>query len=71
METVNVVKFPKLGLEFTINNVAFRIFGIPVYWYGIIIAAGFFLAVVLGLRNSEKFGIKSDDAIDLVLWVHP
>jgi len=54
METVNVVKFPKLGLEFTINNVAFRIFGIPVYWYGIIIAAGFFLAVVLGLRNSEK-----------------
>jgi len=71
METVNVVKFPKLGLEFTINNVAFRIFGIPVYWYGIIIAAGFFLAVVLGLRNSEKFGIKSDDAIDLVLWGAP
>jgi len=34
METVNVVKFPKLGLEFTINNVAFRIFGIPVYGMG-------------------------------------
>ncbi|HOM01209.1 MAG TPA: prolipoprotein diacylglyceryl transferase [Acetivibrio sp.] len=71
MDTVNVVKFPKLGLEFTIDRVAFYIFGMPVYWYGIIIAIGFFLAVVLGLRNSEKFGIKSDDAIDLVFWGAP
>ncbi|HHV29591.1 MAG TPA: prolipoprotein diacylglyceryl transferase [Clostridium sp.] len=71
MNTVNIVKFPKLGWEFVIDRVAFNIFGIPVYWYGIIIALAFFLAVVLGLRNSEKFGIKSDDTIDLVLWAAP
>lgn len=71
MGDVSVVKFPKLGLEFTIDKVAFSIFGIPVFWYGIIISIGFFLAVVLGMKNSKRFGINPDDIIDLVLWAAP
>ena len=42
---VHVVSFPGLGLEFTLNRVAFEILGRPVYWYGIIIACGLLLAV--------------------------
>ena len=65
------IEFPKLGIRIPIDREAFKIFGLPVYWYGIIISAGFFLAVVLGMRNSEKAGIKQDDIIDLVLFAAP
>ena len=45
----HVVTFPGLGLEFTLNRVAFTIPIIdrPVYWYGIIIVSGLLLAVYL------------------------
>ena len=34
----NLVQFPGLGLEFTINRVAFSIGSIHIYWYGVCIA---------------------------------
>ena len=37
---INVVTFPGLGLEFTLDRVAFHLFGRPIFWYGIIIAPG-------------------------------
>ena len=36
----NHVEFPGLGLSFTLDRVAFTVFGMPVYWYGILIAGG-------------------------------
>ena len=30
------VAFPGLGLEFHLNRVAFELFGLPIYWYGVI-----------------------------------
>jgi phosphatidylglycerol:prolipoprotein diacylglycerol transferase len=66
------VSFPGLNdLSFTINNIAFSIFGINIYWYGIIIASGFLLAVFLGMRTAEKYGINPDDVIDMVLIAAP
>ena len=44
---MGTVTFPGLGLEFHLNRVAFHIGSWPVYWYGIIIAAGFLLAFFL------------------------
>ena len=39
-----VIGFPALGLEFTLDRVAFNAFGLKdIYWYGIIIACGFAL----------------------------
>ena len=40
------VQFPGLGLEFTLDRVAFTVFGMPIYWYGILIALGLILAVL-------------------------
>ena len=34
----NLVQFPGLGLQFTINRVAFSIGGVNIYWYGVCIA---------------------------------
>jgi phosphatidylglycerol:prolipoprotein diacylglycerol transferase len=69
---MSTIGFPRLGdINFHINRVAFDLFGFSVHWYGIIIAAGFLLAVVLGMRVSKKLGIDPDNIIDLVLFAAP
>lgn len=65
------ISFPELGLSFTIDKQAFSIFGWPVYWYAILISIGFLLGIFLAYRNAGKFGIKSSDIIDLVLFLLP
>lgn len=67
----NTVFFPGLGLEFELNRVAFSIFGHNIYWYGIIIAAGFLLAVAFGLWKLSEFGLKEDDVVDAIFVVVP
>ena len=61
------VTFPGLGLEFDINAVAFRIGGYDIYWYGILIALGAFIGVVLAAKNADRFGIIEDKMYDVVL----
>ena len=70
---MGTVSFPGLGLEFELTREAFRVPGIdwPVYWYGIIIAAGFLLAVLYCSRRAHEFGIKPDDIIDMLFFAVP
>ena len=68
---MGTVTFPGLGLEFTLNRVAFHVGSWPIYWYGIIIAAGFLLAVVYCSRTADRFGIKQDDILDMLLFAVP
>lgn len=68
----SVVSFPGLGLNFELNRVAFTLFGSHnVYWYGIIIAVGFLLAVVYCYRNAYRFGIVNESLIDLLFFAVP
>lgn len=67
----NTVFFPGLGLEFELNRVAFTIFGHNIYWYGIIIAAGFLLAVAFGLWKCPEFGMDPDTITDAIFVVVP
>ena len=55
------------GLEFEFDNVAFRIGEFSVYWYGIIIAVGFLLALLYGYRNAVRYNIDRDRMIDVVI----
>lgn len=67
---VQVISFPGLGIEeIAFNRVAFTIFGLPVYWYGVIIAVGFLLAITYILRRCPEFGLDSDKALDVLLGV--
>ncbi|NLY20948.1 MAG: prolipoprotein diacylglyceryl transferase [Tissierellia bacterium] len=51
---------------------AFTLFGIDIQWYGILIATGAFLAIVLGIKQTKTtVGITEDDFIDSVLWILP
>ncbi len=70
---IKTVSFPGLGLEFTLNRVAFTIpfFDRPVYWYGVIITCGLILAVYLCSRWGKRFGITEDNIIDMMLFAVP
>ena len=68
---MNTVSFPGLGLEFHLERVAFTILGHPIYWYGIIIACGFLLAVLYCWKRAPEFGIVQDDIIDLLIFAVP
>ena len=65
------ITFPNLGIEIDPNPVAFTVFGKDIYWYGIIIAAGFLLAVFYMLARAKDFGITQDDVLDMILWAVP
>ena len=63
----NLVQFPGLGLEFTINRVAFSIGEIHIYWYGVCIAVGLCLALVFAFRHCQEFGVDPDAMVDVIL----
>ncbi len=65
------VVFPGLGFQVNVKDIAFRIFGWPIHWYGIIIAVGFLLAVVFCGLRSERYGIKQDDIVDMLIYAVP
>lgn len=65
------ISFPNLGITVDPDPVAFTIFGKDIYWYGIIIAAGFLLAVLYMMLRAKEFGVTDDDVLDIVLWAAP
>ena len=65
------IRFPGIGLELSINPVAFSVFGKPIYWYGIIIAIGFALAICYAVRVAKRVGLSVDTLMDLVLFGAP
>lgn len=68
---VHTFTFPGLGLQFTLDRVAFTLFGHNIYWYGVIIAAGFLLAVVYCCKIAPRFGLSSDSLIDMLFFAVP
>ena len=69
--TYNVTIF---GINLTLNPVAFTLpigDGWPVYWYGIIIALGFILAVIYAYKKAGLFGLDIDRMLDVVLVATP
>lgn len=68
---IHQISFPGLHLSFSINRVAFEVFGIPVYWYGLLIATGVILAVLYGNFAAKREGLSQDDFFNMVLFSVP
>ncbi|WP_261810204.1 prolipoprotein diacylglyceryl transferase [Levilactobacillus humaensis] len=54
-----------------LNPIAIRLGPISVHWYGVIIATGVVIAVMLAVREGQRRGIKPDDIYDMILWALP
>lgn len=65
------ISFPFLG-DWSINpSNSFVLFGHTFYWYGVIIACGFLLAVAYCFHRCREFGISQDDLTDNLLFAVP
>ena len=65
------ISFPMLG-NFSIDPPSyFTVFGRNIYFYGVLIALGFLLAILFCGKKSADFGIRADDFYDLMLWLIP
>ena len=65
------VLFPGLGLEISVNRVAFSVFGFDIYTYAIIISFSLLLSLFLSIRASEKYGISQNDFMDMMIVAIP
>ncbi|WP_341779508.1 prolipoprotein diacylglyceryl transferase [Levilactobacillus sp. HBUAS70063] len=54
-----------------LNPIAIHLGPIAVHWYGVIIASGVVLAVILAVREGRRRGINPDDIYDMILWALP
>lgn len=60
-----------LDLLSVIDPVAFRLGGLEVRWYGLIIGIAIFLGVTLAEREANRKGYPEDFILDLVFWAIP
>lgn len=59
--------FPNLFGGITISYFqGFELFGIKIYWYGVLITIGVVLAYLYAARRSKSFGISNDRMFDVV-----
>ena len=68
---MGAISFPNLGVELNPSRVAFELFGKDIYWYGVIIALGFILAVIYGMRRAKTVGLTDDHILDMLFAAVP
>ncbi|ANK59977.1 prolipoprotein diacylglyceryl transferase [Loigolactobacillus backii] len=54
-----------------LNPIALKFGPFEIHWYGVIIATGVVLAVVLAMREADRRQVSSDDLFNLILWSLP
>lgn len=61
----NIIEFPNLNLRFNIMPIAFTIFNLNIYWYGLIIALAYIICVVLIKINDKLYEIRWNNIIEM------
>ena len=62
------------GIHLKLKPIAFTLpfgGGWDIYWYGIIIATGFLLALIYGYKNAKRFNLNLDRVLDVILVSTP
>lgn len=63
------------GIDVTLKPIAFSLtLGSrtwDIYWYGILIALGFLLAIIYGVKNADRFNIDKERMLDVILVATP
>lgn len=64
----NNITFPKLGISMNISPTAFTVGSKEIYWYALIILAGFLLGLLFVSADCEKRGASKDNVLDIALY---
>lgn len=62
------IYFPYLNLSFHIEPVAFKVFGLSIYWYGLIITLGLVLGTLMSRWIAKKEDVDPEVITDFVLY---
>nr|SFZ87593.1 Prolipoprotein diacylglyceryl transferase [Loigolactobacillus rennini] len=54
-----------------LDPIALRLGPLEIHWYGIIIATGVVLAVILAMREAQRRQVSTDALFDMILWALP
>lgn len=65
------IKFPGLGLELKINNIAISIGSVDIYWYAICIVLAFAIGCLFCKKDDGKYNIKYEKMLELFIFVIP
>lgn len=61
--------FPHLGIQIRkLNPIAFHVFSIPVYWYGLIIGLGVLAGLFVATQEAKRTGQKPEDYLDFLMY---
>ena len=72
MLRISEISFPGLGIDnFSVDSVAFTIFGRDIAWYAVIITLGMICAMAYATFQAKKIGVTFDDICDFALWTIP
>ena len=70
MQRESIISFPFLGLELN-PPASINLFGMEIYFYGILIALGFILTMFYCAKTTKHFGLEEDDIYDLMIFLLP
>ena len=66
------ISFPMLGENYVIDPPSyFEIGSFKIYFYGVIIALGFLLAIIYTAKYCDRVGMRMDDIYDLIIFAVP
>ncbi len=54
-----------------VGRMAFLLFGVPVYWYGLLIMSGVLVGLLIISLREKRFGLPKDTSLNLALWIIP
>ena len=67
----SAVSFPMLGNLVLNPPASITVFGREIYWYGILIALAFLLAISWCVRHAKAVSLTADNVYDVILWLIP
>lgn len=70
-EYMKTIAFPKLDLSFTLDPILVHYGNGGIHWYGVIIAAGVLLALLMCSRLYKGRGRDPEELVDFLLWALP
>lgn len=53
------------------DRIAFTVFGVDIAWYGLLIAIGMMLGVLLAVKRAKDIGVSEEVVYDIALWSIP